>query len=77
MPVAELDKAIRSVKSRIIEDVKLFDVYEGDRIAENKKSVAYSLVLRAEDRTLTDDECSDVVGKVIKALSAIGAELRA
>lgn len=77
VPVAELDKAIRSVKSRIIEDVKLFDVYEGDRIAENKKSVAYSLVLRAEDRTLTDDECSDVVGKVIKALSEIGAELRA
>ena len=77
VPVAELDKAIRSVKSRIIEDVKLFDVYEGDRIAENKKSVAYSLILRAEDRTLTDDECSDVVGKVIKALSEIGAELRA
>lgn len=46
-------------------------------LPENKKSVAYSLVLRAEDRTLTDDECSDVVGKVIKALSEIGAELRA
>jgi len=34
-------------------------------------------VLRAEDRTLTDDECSDTVEKVVKALSAIGAELRA
>ena len=76
-PVAELDKAIRSVKSSIIEDVKLFDVYEGDRIDPDKKSVAYSLMLRSDDRTLTDDECNSVVNKVIDALSKIGAVLRA
>ena len=76
-PVAELDKAIRSVKSSIIEDVKLFDVYEGDRIDHDKKSVAYSLMLRSDDRTLTDDECNSVVNKVIDALSKIGAVLRA
>ena len=68
-PAAQLEKAIRSVKSGIIEDVKLFDVYEGDRISADKKSVAYSLVLRAPDRTLTDEECTDVVNKVIDALS--------
>ena len=76
-PAAQLEKAIRSVKSGIIEDVKLFDVYEGDRISADKKSVAYSLVLRAPDRTLTDEECTDVVNKVIDALSKIGAVLRA
>ena len=74
---AQIEQIARASEKKLLKSVTLFDVYEGDRIAENKKSVAYSLVLRAEDRTLTDDECSDVVGKVIKALSEIGAELRA
>ncbi len=76
IPVTDLYNAISSVKSKIIEDIRLFDVYEGDRIEANKKSVAYSLVLRAPDRTLTDEECNNVVNKVIKALEKIGAVLR-
>ena len=40
----------------MLEEVSLFDVYRGAQVAEGKKSVAYSLTMRADDRTLTDEE---------------------
>ena len=76
LPVATLEKAIRSAAGKLLESLKLFDVYEGDRIAPDKKSVAYSLTLRSGERTLTDEESSEVVGRVIQALEAAGAVLR-
>ena len=56
--------------------VKLFDVYKGKGIPEGKKSVAYSLSLRAPDRTLTD-ECDKACVPAISALETeFGAQLR-
>lgn len=52
-----------------LEDVKLFDIYRGDKLGANKKSVAYSLVFRASDRTLTDQEIASAMEKILKALS--------
>ena len=75
--VGENEKIINSVSSDILEKVKLFDVYEGEQVGENKKSVAYSLTYRAADRTLTDDEVSGMTDKILAALKdGVNAELR-
>ena len=76
MPIAQLEKTIRSAASNIVEKVQLFDVYQGSQIPEGKKSVSYSLVLRASDRTLTDEECDHAMAKILKALEKINAILR-
>ncbi|WP_368234874.1 phenylalanine--tRNA ligase subunit beta [Anaerotruncus rubiinfantis] len=75
-PVASLEKAIRSAVGNILEHVGLFDVYRGEQVAKGKKSVAYSLTLRAADRTLTDEEADAAIKRVLKALKNLGAEIR-
>ena len=69
--------AIRRAAAKTLEDVKLFDIYRGDKLGKGKKSVAYAITLRASDRTLTDEEINATMDKVLKALKAFGAELRA
>ena len=77
IPVASLEKAIRNAVGKILENVTLFDVYKGDQIPSGKKSVAYSLIMRASDRTLTDEECDTAMKKAIAALeNDFGATLR-
>lgn len=75
--VGEIIKIIKSHQSSILEGYKLFDVYEGEQVEAGKKSVAYSLSFRAEDRTLTDVEVNDVMDKILGDLKErLGAELR-
>ena len=76
LPVINIEKAICSAVPKLLESVKLFDVYTGEQIAEDKKSVAYSVTLRASDRTLTDEETDNAVRKILKALEKIGVSLR-
>ena len=76
LPVLSIEKAIRTAAGAILEDVRLFDVFRGKQIEAGKKSVAYSFTLRAADHTLTEEEISRGVNKVIKALDALGATLR-
>ncbi len=62
---------------KILEEFELFDVYEGDRVSEGMKSVAYSLRFRANDRTLTDEDVSKAMKKIINGLeSELNATLR-
>ena len=75
-PVAVIEKDIREAVSAILEQVELFDVYRGAPIAPGMKSVAYSLILRAPDRTLTVEECDKAMEKILKALGARGITLR-
>jgi len=77
IPVAELEKAIKKACGKILEKVTLFDVYKGKQIEDGKRSVSYSLTLRSHEGTLTDEQADSAVKKALKALSAIGAELRA
>ena len=77
IPAASLEKAIRAGAGKLLEKVELFDVYKGPSVAPGKKSVAYSMTLRAPDRTLTVEECDKVVAKVLKELEKLGAKLRA
>lgn len=76
LPVAELEKAIKGAVGKILEKVTLFDVYKGQQIEEGKKSVSYSITMRSHEGTLTDEQADSAMKKVLKALSAIGAELR-
>ncbi|MEE1018627.1 MAG: phenylalanine--tRNA ligase subunit beta, partial [Acutalibacteraceae bacterium] len=76
LPVINIEKAIRTAVPKLLESVKLFDVYTGEQIAEDQKSVAYSVTLRASDRTLTDEETDNAVRKILKALEKIGVSLR-
>ena len=77
IPAASLEKAIRTGAGKLLEKVELFDVYKGPSVAPGKKSVAYSMTLRAPDRTLTVEECDKAVAKVLKELEKLGARLRA
>ena len=73
----EIAKIINSQKSGILEECKLFDVYEGAQVGEGKKSMAYSLTFRAADRTLTDGDVDPVTEKILAELeSKLGAQLR-
>ena len=68
--------AIRKAAAKTLEDVRLFDIYRGEKLGKGKKSVAYAITLRAPDRTLTDEEINGTMDKVLKALKEFGAELR-
>ena len=74
--VLSLEKAIKSAIGSILEEIKLFDVYEGEQIPDGMKSVAFSLMLRSKERTLTDDEADSAVQKAIAALDKLGIKLR-
>ena len=52
----------------VLESVQVFDVYRGKGLAEGKKSLAFSLVFRAPDRTLTDDEVNAAFTKIQEEL---------
>lgn len=77
VPAASMQAAIEKAAGHILENVKLFDVYKGKGIPEGKKSVAYSLSMRAPDRTLTDEECDKAMKNALAALEKdFGAVLR-
>ena len=75
--VGALEACIRKGAKGLLKDVKLFDVYRGKGIDEGKKSVAFSLTLRADDRSLTAEEADADVQAILDALKAqLGAVLR-
>jgi phenylalanyl-tRNA synthetase beta chain len=74
--VGQIEAVIKKCGGKLLEDYKLFDVYEGEQIAAGKKSVAYTMTFRAKDRTLEAGEVDKIVGKIIKELAKLGVELR-
>ena len=77
VPVGELTECIRKAEKNVLRGVKLFDVYTGVGIPEGKKSVAFSLTLRSDDGTLTDDHAEEAVRAVLDALREnFGAVIR-
>ncbi len=73
----DLEDLIRRVGGRLLADVRLFDLYQGEQIMEGKKSLAYALTYQAPDRTLTDPEVAKVRTKIIERLEKeLGAKLR-
>jgi phenylalanyl-tRNA synthetase beta chain len=75
--VADVTDVITASAGKLLRGVKLFDIYRGSCIPEGKKSMAFSLELRADDRTLTDADSAGVMSKVLAALGEkLGAVLR-
>ena len=68
MAVGRIEEIIKKYGKSILEDVRLFDVYRGKQVEEGKKSVAFNLIYRDKDKTLTDEEVTSVHGKVLEAL---------
>ena len=75
--VSDVIKTIKRTAGKILQEVDVFDVYEGENIDSNKKSVAFKLVFNGLDKTLTDDEVMEEFNKIIdKVVSTYNAELR-
>ena len=78
VPHAALERAIREAGSPLVDAVHLFDRFAGAPLPEGKTSLAYAVDLRAPDRTLTDAEAEEVVGRIRERVaSELGGELRA
>ena len=77
IPVAALSKCIMKSGGKFLKACNLFDIYTGEHVADGKKSVAFSLTMRADDQTLTDEHAEETVKSVLDALeSKFGATIR-
>lgn len=76
LPVAEIEKTIRSSGGKNLESIALFDVYQGAQIAKGQKSVAYRLVFRNSESTLTDGDVDSILKKIFMNLKEKGCILR-
>ena len=77
IPAAQVEALIRQVGGRLLTTVELFDVFRGDQLGSGKKSLAYRLTYQAADRTLTDQEVSQVRHRILKRLEQeLAAKLR-
>ena len=78
MPASRVEEVIRQAAGSLLTRLRLFDVYRGEQIGGGKKSLAYSLVYQAQDRTLTDTDVADVRRKIVRQLEGdLQAKLRA
>ena len=74
--IGTMENAIIKKGGKLLESCELFDIYEGEQVGEGKKSVAFSLVFRAKDRTLSDTEINEIMDKILAELTGLGAVLR-
>jgi len=72
----EIESMIVSRGGKYLESYRLFDIYEGSQIKNGYKSMAYSLVFRAKDKTLEEAEISGCMKKILNGLEALKIELR-
>jgi len=75
--VQEIDETIRKAGGNLVEKVELFDIYKGKQIPEGKKSIAYAICYRDENKTLKDEDVNKVHEKILRSLEyKLGATLR-
>lgn len=75
--INQIEDAIKSVDSPLIEKIELFDIYEGEQVEEGRKSLSYSFIYQDVNRTLKDMEVNEVQEKIVKVLEdKLGAILR-
>lgn len=77
VPAADVQDALAHGAGELLEEIRLFDVFTGERLGEGRKSLAFALRFRASDRTLTEDEASEArLAAVAHAERTVGARLR-
>ncbi len=75
--VGQIEKIITKKAKKLLESMQLFDIYRDEKLGENKKSVAYSLIFRDKNKTLSDEEINTIMEDVVFELQKeLGAELR-
>ena len=75
--VGQIEKIIVKKSKKLLESAKLFDIYRDEKIGENKKSVAFSLIFRNKNKSLSDEEINPIMEAIIAELEKqLGAELR-
>ena len=74
--VGQVEEVIEKNGGAYLESYALFDIYEGEQIKKGFKSVAYSIVFRAKDKTLEEAEITSAMNKILEGLEALGIELR-
>lgn len=72
----EVELKIKKKAGSLLQEIKVFDVYEGKNIDKNKRSIAYSLTFGNEKRTLNDDEVNNIMENIISSLENNGIEIR-
>lgn len=72
----QVEEVIRKNGGKLLEDYHLFDVYEGENVGMDEKSLAYSIRFRATDRTLEDKDVTAVMDKILNKLETLGVVLR-
>ena len=72
----QIENVLEQRGGKVLEDYSLFDLYEGKQIKPGYKSMAYSVTLRAKDRTLEEKDVTAVMKKILHGLEGLGIELR-
>ena len=72
----DIEKVFDEKGGKNLESYQLFDIYEGTQIKEGYKSMAYSVVFRAKDKTMEEAEITTVMKKILNGLESMGIELR-
>ena len=67
---------IKELESKLITNIELFDIYEGIGLPENKKSIAISITYNDKEKTLTEEDITNIHTKVVSALESYGAVIR-
>jgi phenylalanyl-tRNA synthetase beta chain len=73
---AQVLSSARSAAGEMLDDVRVFDVYEGEQVGAGRRSLALALSFRALDRTLTDEDVAPARERIVAALGELGGELR-
>jgi phenylalanyl-tRNA synthetase beta chain len=77
LPAERVAELIRRTGGKVVRDVRLFDVYRGEKVGAGKKSLAYSLTYQASDRTLSDKDVAGLRAHILRRLEQeLGAKLR-
>ena len=65
----EIIKKVKKIDKKVIQKVTIFDVYDGDKLPENKKSIAFRVLLQPQDKTFNDQEIEELSNKIIDEIS--------
>ncbi|MGI8728282.1 MAG: phenylalanine--tRNA ligase subunit beta [Solirubrobacterales bacterium] len=76
LPAGRVVEVVRKAGGRLLRSAEIFDVYGGDQLGADQKSLAIRLTFRAADRTLTDAEVAERRERIVAALAQIGGQLR-
>jgi phenylalanyl-tRNA synthetase beta chain len=77
IPAEKVEEVVAKAGQPEVVSVRLFDLYEGDQVGAGRKSLAYSLELRAPEKTITDEQALQIRDRIVTALAErVGAELR-